>query len=330
MAENLEQLTGICRRILTWQNPWIVIHARPDGDAVGSAFALARLLRLTGRRPYVVCSDPVPERLSFLTDGQPDVSAALAPACDGIISVDVAAPSQLGELQETLTGRVDLMIDHHGRGTAFAPLTYVDPDASASGEIVFAMAEILHDLTGVLPDAETALRLYAAIASDTGSFKYANTTPTTMRRAAALLESGFDHAAVAHLLFDSKSRNALCGEKLAYEKMRWFDNGRVTAAVITNADKEQAGVTDSDLETAIDIVRSSAGAAVSFTVREAAAQPGEFRVSLRAADDTDVSAVAAAFGGGGHRAAAGCSVPGADGEEALQKVLGVLHRQKKP
>lgn len=328
MAENQEKLREICERLLSYQAPWIVIHTRPDGDAIGSAFALARLLRMAGRRPYVVCADEIPGRLSFLMDGQTETAVPSAPDCDAILAVDVASPAQLGSLQEQLVGRVDLMIDHHGRGEVFASLAYVDPDAAASGEIVFSMAAILQEMAGVSLDAEAALRLYAAIASDTGSFKYMNTTPETMRRAADLLQYGFDHAAVSHLLFDSKSRGVLLGEKLTYDRMRWFDGGRVTAAVITNADKEREGLTDSDLETAIDILRSSEGTAVSFIVKEMGVQPGSYRVSLRAADETDVSAVAAVFGGGGHRAAAGCTICGVDGEMVLENVLTALHRQQ--
>lgn len=316
MLKCSDTLEKICEKLLSFRSPMIVMHTRPDADTVGSAMALSALLSQKGISPVCVCPDEIPSRLAFLCEGEKIVSFENASGCDAIISCDVASPQQLGRL-EGLAEKVDVMIDHHGKGSVFAPEYYVDAASAACGEIVFEMARLM----GARIDNAIATRLYAAISSDTGSFKYSNTTADTLRRAAELLEAGIDNADISRRLFDSKSRAVLTAERLAYEKMQWLSDGKITAAVLTNGDKARYGLCDSDLETAIDIVRMSEGAKVSFVVKEVGSCGGTYRVSMRSNGEVDVAAICAAFGGGGHRAASGCTVSASSAEAALQAVL---------
>ncbi len=313
-------LENICKKLLSFRSPLILMHTRPDADTVGSAMALSALLRQNGAEPVCVCPDAIPSRLEFLCEGECVSAFEDAREYDAVISVDVASPAQLGRL-EGMADKVDVMIDHHGKGTVFAPEYYIDAASAACGEIVFEMARIMGTLASVTVDDKVASRLYAAISSDTGSFKYGNTTAKTLRIAAELLALGIDNADISRRLFDSKSKSVLTAERLAYEKMQWLSDGKITAAVLTNGDKARYGLCDSDLETAIDIVRMSEGSRVSFVIKEVGGQDGTYRVSMRSDGELDVAAICAAFGGGGHRAAAGCTVTAKDADIALGMIL---------
>lgn len=305
----------------------VVFHARPDGDAVGSAFALAAFLRQTGSPAYCLCADEIPERLSFLTVGlQESVSIDSLPAGfenARIITVDTASPAQMGALWETLGQRVSLMIDHHESGTPYADHLIL-PSAAACGEIVF---DLIAAWGGEAP-AVCAPLLYAAISSDTGGFRFSNVTKETHLRAAALVESGIDVADLSRRLFETKSMQVLRAEQLGFEKLHLFCDGRVGISTVSFEDKIFNKLRDEHLSTVVDVVRAVEGVEIAVAIR----QPTEervFRVSMRANGDYDVAAACAAFGGGGHRRAAGATVTAKDAEEAerlvLRSVCATLH-----
>lgn len=297
----------------------VVFHARPDGDAVGSAFALAAFLRQTGSPAYCLCTDEIPERLSFLTVGlQESVSIDSLPTGfenARIITVDTASPAQMGALWETLGQRVSLMIDHHESGTPYAD-HLIMPSAAACGEIVF---DLIAAWGGEAP-AVCAPLLYAAISSDTGGFRFSNVTKETHLRAAALVESGIDVADLSRRLFETKSMQMLRAEQLGFEKLHLFCDGRVGISTVSFEDKIFNKLRDEHFSTVVDVVRAVEGVEIAVAIR----QPTEervFRVSMRANGDYDVAAACAAFGGGGHRRAAGATVTAKDAEEAERLVL---------
>ena len=204
-ALSLDQL---CDKLCEQKTTLIIYHVRSDADAVGSAFALKELLRLMGINAFCACSDEVPERLRFLSE---DTQGSVVPDMkmsfghQRVISVDSASPSQLGEMFNILRKDVDIMIDHHGIGTVYAD-NYIDPKASATGEIIFAIAKkLLAD--GKIPFITPRVYncVYAAISSDTGGFRFANVTPATHRMAAELIECGADSVDISHRLFESKT-----------------------------------------------------------------------------------------------------------------------------
>lgn len=312
LQETLEQL-------LVPAPTCVVFHRSPDGDAIGSAFALAAFLREAGSPAYCLCADEIPERLRFLTEGlQESVLAdTLPPEFEAarIVTVDTASPAQMGTLFERFGDRVSLMIDHHESGMPYADHLIL-PDAAACGEIVF---DLIAASGKEAPDVCAKL-LYAAISSDTGGFRYSNVTEATHLRAAALVKSGVDVAELSHLLFESKSMAVLRAEHLGFERLHLFEGGKVGISTVSFEDKQFNKLKDEHLSTVVDVVRAVAGVMIAVAIR----QPTEertFRVSMRANGDFDVAAVCATFGGGGHKRAAGATLIAKDAAEAEHLVL---------
>lgn len=299
------------------ERPTILSHARPDGDAIGSTVALACLFEALGKRAAFVCESPCPRRLSFLLEGAP----LLLPeenAGGAVFAVDVASRAQLGGIADAYAARVCLSIDHHASCTPFAP-TLLDPDAAAAGEIIYLLGAraLERGLVSALPEG-FADAAYAAISSDTGCFRYANATQRTHEIAAALLRAGARADHINHLLFESRTEKELQADAIATRSLRLYEGGRVGAVTLSQADRE--GFSDEHFESVINIPRSVAGVEIALSVREMAG--GVCRVSLRSTG-ADVASVAAAFGGGGHLRAAGCTVNGTP-EQALAAVLPLL------
>lgn len=311
-------LDGVCDRLLAAERPTVLSHAHPDGDTVGAAAALCHILSQLHKKAAWRCADPLPRRLAFLFDGL-EMATPEENAGGTVIAVDVASPGQLGTLgDEYLPGGVHLMIDHHEVGQPFAP-HLVCPQAAAAGEVVYRIAERLcerGDLSAI--DAQAAGAIYAAISSDTGCFKYSNVTAETHRIAAALHAAGIHADKINHLLYDSRTPEQLAAEKIAMSRLSVHAGGRIAAVCLSLADR--AGLSEDDFETAVDIPRSMAGVEIALVVRELPG--GVSKVSLRSVE-VNVSAVAQAFGGGGHVRAAGCTVNGC-AEDALTTVLPTL------
>ncbi len=307
----------ICARIACAVNPILLIHRKPDADALGSAAALAHYYTACGQTVSIDCADPIPARLMFLTEG-----LELAPigATDGrtVISLDVASPAQLGSLADKYTP--DFMIDHHAVGTPFAP-HYIVPDISSTGEVLYDLL-LSPALDPVAETPAVASALYAAISSDTGCFRYSNVTPATLSAAANLLSRGIDAAHINHLLFDSKSRGQLAAEALAGTHLLTAAEGRIAYACL--AREEILPIGDEHFETAIDIVRSLAGAEIALVLKEQA--DGSIRGSLRSTG-ADVASVAMHFGGGGHVRAAGFTLASMTLDEATALVLPKLEEK---
>ena len=317
---NFKSLTldEVCERLSENKKTLIVYHVRSDADAVGSAFVLRELLRLMGVPSICVCSDEVPERLKFLSEdaqGSVVVEEGMDLGHERVISVDSASPSQLGDMFERLHKDIDIMIDHHGTGTVYAD-NYIDPTASATGEIIYAIAKKLV-ADGRIPAIPPRVIncIYAAISSDTGGFRYANVTPTTHRIAAELLEAGADAADVNHRLFASKTVKQTAAEGEAARRLKLHFGGRIASVTIPYSSKQALGLCDENLETVIDVPRSVGGVEVAFAVRQPENKPF-FRVSMRSSVDFDVAAICRKFDGGGHARAAGCSLAARDIAEA--------------
>ncbi|MBQ8174405.1 MAG: DHH family phosphoesterase [Clostridia bacterium] len=306
-------LDEVCDALLAAERPIILSHVRPDGDTVGTAAALSFIFAALGKRAAWDCADPLPRRLAFLFEGT-DLATPEENAGGTVIAVDAASPAQLGSLREKYPS-VALSIDHHGTGELFAP-SLVCPDAAATGEVLFAVAERLIE-RGALPSLSqrAAAAIYAAISSDTGCFKYANVTPTTHRAAAALLSLDIGADKINHLLYDSRSPSQLAAEKIALSRLTTRHGGKIAAVCLTRVDRE--GLSEEDFETAVDIARSMAGVEIALAIREL--EGGVCKVSLRSTD-ANVAAVAQSFGGGGHLHAAGCTVLG-EPEDALDVLL---------
>ena len=316
----------VCELLATPANTLILFHRNPDADAVGSAFALKKILSDLGSRAWCVCGNEVPERLAFLADDeQESVLPASIPqdlTVERIISVDTASPAQLGELQPLYGDRVDLMIDHHETGEAYAN-HYIQENAAATGEIMFDLVKRFATEGRVTITDRLCMRLYAAISADTGGFRFSNVTSQTHKRAAELVASGIDCAAINHRLFDCNSMERLRATAAGISNLHRFGDGKVAVITFPYALKVALGLTDTDLEGLVEIARSLMGVCVAIAIRQPGAE-GVFRVSIRSSCTYDVAALCARFDGGGHKKAAGCTLHAADMEEAMNKIVSAI------
>lgn len=301
----------VCSELARTKDTLILFHVRPDGDAVGSAFALKLLLQAAGSRVFCMCQNEVPQRLSFLSEGIQKSALPEAMPKDfcpeRVLTVDTASVAQLGDLYARFEGKIDIKIDHHSKGEQYSDY-FVMTNAAATGEIVFDISrEFLK--RGVITELPEKLDfcLYTAISSDTGCFKYSNVTPKTHIRTAELLKSGIDIARINQLLFDSKSMEVLAAEKAGFDTLKMFHNRKIAVVFFTYEMKQKLGILDEHLETLIDVARSVEGVEVAIAVRQPTVEKS-FRVSTRSMGYVDVSAVCAAFGGGGHLRASGCTI----------------------
>ncbi|MCQ2413804.1 MAG: DHHA1 domain-containing protein [Clostridia bacterium] len=325
---DLKQLTAeeFADRLLGAASPVILIHTKPDGDTVGTASSLVAFYRQRGVKAKIASDVLIPDRLAFLAEGIERVEDITAET-GTLIAVDVAAPRQLGDLALSLEdgAKVAFMLDHHAVGTPFAD-NYILPDASSAGEVLLSVYKVLIGRGEMTLTPEIAYPLYAAICSDTGCFRFANTSPQTLRACADLLEVGIDGADISHRLFESKSAGILHAEGIAAAKTVALEDG-ISYAVISKQERDEAGLMPFDFETAIDVVRSLKGTEIAFVIKEN--DKKEYKVSLRSTG-ANVAAVAVQFGGGGHERAAGCAVPGETIEEATQTLISAIRAIRVP
>ncbi len=305
-----EDIKLICDTMLSSESIRIIGHKNPDGDAIGSTAGLAALLETVGKRVQVVYPDEPAERLKFILCGResvtPDCMGTFTPTLT--VALDCAAASRLGSL-ESRADEVGLSIDHHDVNTPFAKRTFTDGNASAASEMVYFIAlELVR--RGVIKeiDRNIAYPLYAGIASDTGNFKYSNTTPETLRICAELLDTGIDNAEISRLLFDTCSMNKLKAESIAVQRLELFANGLAALVEIDEDVFESTGLTRDDFDDSVNIARKIAGVEVGIYVRPDTVGHGRYKVSLRANAYANVAEIAAIHGGGGHVRAAGCTI----------------------
>lgn len=319
----------VADRLKQPKNTVILLHARPDGDAVGSAVALKLLLEALGSRAVCVCANDIPHREAFLLDGvQESLLESAIPAdfdVARVVAVDTASPAQMGTLADAWLDRVDMMIDHHGTGTPYAD-GWIDPTASATGEMIFALSRLWLDdgsLKRIPMRAEEAM--FTAIASDTGGFRYSNVTPTTHLCAAELIRAGVDTATVNHRLFECKPYELMRAEQVGFGAMRRYFEGKVTVIPMTYEMKTANGLGDSVMDTLVDVARMVEGTELAISIRQMTAE-GRFRVSTRSNGAFSAAALCASFGGGGHEKAAGCTVEAESSDAAIAQLLAIVEQ----
>lgn len=280
----------------------ILTHKRPDGDTIGCAAALCLGLRQLGKTAWVLPNedahglfDPYFQGVLAPADFQPQVA----------VSVDVASQGMLPESAAPWKDNILLCIDHHGSNEGYAQHTLVDPAAAACGEII---TKVLTQL-GVTITAPIALLLYMAIATDTGCFVYSNTTPETHRIAADLMETGFDAQWVNKRHFRVKSLKRMQIESRLVRDMDLEQDGSLVFAYVTLDMIRELQATEEDLEDISSFIGLLEGVDNAVTVRQL--KPEECKISLRTdGKSLNASLVCARFGGGGHPAAAGCTIHG--------------------
>ena len=311
-----KHLTKECaaKRLKGLSDVAILIHKNPDGDAVGSAAALANVLTQLGARPYVLSPDKIPDRLKFILEYTGTVVREEA-ISETAISIDVASPAQLGSLCETAPAPF-LMIDHHELGEMLAD-GFIIPGAASASEAFFEVIEVLLCEKSVVLNDKLAYALYAATSSDTGCFAYSNATAKTHAFAAKLISVGIDAADINHRLFNSKSPEQIKAEGYIATVIKTAAGGRIGYATLTEADLSRLGLTLEHFDTAIDVVRTLRGIEVALFIKETG--KGSFKVSMRSTG-LNVAELCARHGGGGHIRAAGCSIT-ADSIDSVAKEL---------
>ncbi len=288
----------------------VLTHQSPDGDTLGCAGALCLGLRALGKQAQFVCADPVPGKYQSML--APLTVQTFDP--DFVVAVDLADPQLLGTLREQYEFAADLGIDHHGSNTGWTRESLVDASAAAACELI---AQVLHAL-GVPLNRDIANCLYTGLCTDTGCFRYSNTTPRTLRLAADLMEAGADAAAINMQMFEIKTPSRLAIERMALDGLQYAYDGRVAVMRLSLDMIAASGATDSDLDGLAPIPRNIAGVDIGLTVRERA--PGDYKVSVRTTESVDASALCRTLGGGGHVRAAGCRLSGSC-DDVVQRLL---------
>ncbi|MFI5234253.1 MAG: bifunctional oligoribonuclease/PAP phosphatase NrnA [Gemmatimonadales bacterium] len=311
-AEKTAAARTLAESLVPGRRICLTTHVNPDGDGLGSEVGLVHLLKARGVDVVITNPSLTPDRFGFLFAGLAGVDRSAEAVkelrkADLIVVLDISDLGRLGSLAETVRERgvPVACIDHHvSGGTLPAGPRYVDPEAAATGELIFEIASANH-----WPMDQAAARaLYVAIFTDTGGFRFSNTRPRTLRTAAALLETGLDTEQIYLDLYASAPEGRV---RLLAEALRTLvvepEAGLAWVTVPPGA-LERHDVAADDLDGVVEYPRSIQGVRLALLFREIAG--GRIKVSFRSVGDVDVAALAKPFGGGGHARAAGASLAG--------------------
>ncbi|MCR4308986.1 MAG: bifunctional oligoribonuclease/PAP phosphatase NrnA [Deltaproteobacteria bacterium] len=314
-------LSAICRVLREKDRFLVACHENPEGDAIGSELALALALRKMGKTATVLNADPVPANLLFLPGAGTVVFAEDGSKYDVAVVVDCGSPERTGRVaQELRKCPLLINIDHHRTNGDLGELTLVDPDAAATGLLIHRVLSAMGYEIGL----DVATNIYVAVLTDTGSFHYGSSSPEAFEVAGEMVRRGVDPWAVAEQVYETQSalRLRLLGRVL--DSLEVSADGRVASITTMREDLREFASGKDALEGFINYPRSIVGVEVAVSYREE--EGGVIRVSFRSKGRVDVSAVSARFGGGGHRNAAGCSVPGtlADVKKMMLEALAAV------
>jgi len=308
MTQTSSDLQAVAAALREHDRFLVVTHENPDGDALGSLLATTLALRQLGKDALMFLSGdaPLPREYAFMQlDGLrrelPDDMEERV-----LVAVDCAKVDRIGPDRAPVErAKLVVNIDHHHDNSRFGDINLIAPEASSTGEL---LRDVFREL-GVELTAEIAEPLYIALVTDTGRFQYSSTTPKSYRLAAELIEAGADFHAVFRQVYESLELAKLKLLARALDRTRVLEGGRMIVSYLLRTDFAEVGAVEAYSEGIIDFLRAVEGAELAVLIREPPRDTGPARrVSLRASiDELDVSAIARAFGGGGHRQAAGFS-----------------------
>ncbi len=299
-----------CAKLLLQQNNILILtHAHPDGDTLGSGFALCRALMQISKKVRVINDDEIPKKYNYLFD---DIEFEnFEPSY--IVAVDVATENLLGSLQDKYAGKIDLCVDHHLTNTEFAKKLLLR-DYPAACEIIYMLINEM----GVKIDKKIADCLYTGISTDTGCFRYASTTAQSYRIAAELIDLGADNGKINRAMFETKTKTYVALEKLALNNMKMFCNDRVAVITVTQDMYAKTGSNEQETEALAPLTRQIEGVEIGITIREKADRT--CKASIRTYESVNAAALAKNFGGGGHAQAAACRFD-CSVDEALEQIV---------
>jgi bifunctional oligoribonuclease and PAP phosphatase NrnA len=300
-------------------------HMRPDCDAIGSELGLALALRSLGKTVRIVNGDGVPPHIGFIDPNHDvlvlgrDVDAADV-KCDVHIVVDTSAWSQLGPMADIVraTSARKVNIDHHVSQDDLGAIVFKDVTAESTGRLIVQAIEAL----GVTLTPEMATPLFAAIGTDTGWFRFSSVTAATFEAAARLVTAGAKPSAIFAALYEQNTLARLRLQGRILTNVKSHLGGRMLSTAITQDDLKSLGAEATDTEDVINRLLSVASAEAALLFLELG--PQETKVSLRSRSNLDVNAIAAQFGGGGHKAASGVRYPGPLSEAEPKVVEAVI------
>ena len=292
----------------------ILSHRRPDGDTIGSSTALCLGLRSLGKTAHVLYNEEVSERFAWLYDG---LTKEAAEEGDTVVSVDVASPGMLPKAFEHLLGRINLRIDHHSSATSFTDCELVDGGSASCAELVWDVLEA----AGVTMDEKIAEAIYVGVSTDTGCFRYANTTAHTFSVAAECAKAGARVFQLNQELFETNTLGRLRMQAWIVDHMQMIRGGEMAIVAIPLAVEQELGVTQDDMDNISSFPRTVAGVCMAATLRET--KEGDTKISVRAVPGYDATLVTTRFGGGGHKGAAGgaLKMPITEAAKAVEKVM---------
>lgn len=308
-------LESAAKTLLSKDKILILTHRSPDGDTIGSGYALAMALRKLGKSVKVDCTDPFPEKYSYFTDKLEKLEFDE----EFVVSVDIADTKLLGEKLSDYADKIDLCIDHHGSNTKYAKEYYVEASAAAAAQVIAKLIRLMN----IEFDKDIANAIYTGITTDTGCFRYTNVTAETHRIAADMIDCGAESGMINRLMFETKSRSRLEIERRVMDSIQFYLDGRCAIAYATIDMMKESGAVDNDMEGVSSLPRQIEGVMAGITLREK--NNGKFKVSVRTTDELDASAICANFGGGGHKAAAGCMITGTL-NEAIEQIIEVVRQ----
>ncbi len=310
MKENLS-VSRAAELLMQRDNITLLCHRRPDGDTVGSAFALYYALKTLGKEVRVLCADPLPKLYDYLYPGYKPGRILYEPV-EYVVAVDVATAGMLGSLEERYGTMVDLCIDHHPSNSDYAAQTCLWSEAGACAEPVAAIIKAI----GLPVSGRIAECIYTGLATDTGGFRYSNTSAGSMRLAAEIMESGVDTALLNTRIFESESKAKVLAEAAMMSALQFYADDRIAVMPVTLAVRAATGVTGEELEDVAGIPRKIEGVQLGITIKE---HEDECHISLRSKEPVNADEIAKVFGGGGHRFAAGCTI-----KASVEEAAGLL------
>lgn len=314
----------VCRIIdsIRQANTFCVVgHIRPDGDCIGSQLGLALALQNEGKRVCCWNEDAVPQKLRFLDPGKVFEKPRAGEKFDCVIAIDCASFERLGQAGQHIADRqLFINIDHHASNTRYANINWVMGHEPSSGELIYRLLRAANwPITKPIADC-----LYTAVSTDTGSFQYASTRPSTYHVAADLVKRGANLAKICHEVYQSYSLQRVRLLRHVYNNFRLTHDDQIAWFWLKQKDFARTGAERNDTEGLIDHIRDIEPVVIACAFEEI--DPQMTRLSLRSKDPrVNMSEIAGQFGGGGHSAAAGARIPG-NPVSAQRRVLAAIKK----
>jgi phosphoesterase RecJ-like protein len=313
--------------ILAHDHYLVVSHVNPDGDAIGSTLAVGQMLQLLGKSFMTINEGEIPSKFGMLPRSAEILnysrlgSAEPRPPFDCVIAVDCADYQRIGLVKEWFTSETPILnIDHHPTNDGFGRVNLIRADAAATAEVLYDLATLL-DISWTKPLADC---IYTGLLTDTGGFRYSNTTPRVLKIASEMLEYGVDGNDLADQFLEKLTLSHVMVLQKALAALNFNGDKRIAWVSVSLQDVADAQAQNADLEGLVNYPRNIEGVEVGLLFKQIDGE--KWKVSFRSAGLVDVADVAKHFGGGGHIRAAGCAVKGTH-EQVVEQVLQEIQRR---